>query len=331
MNRRTLLYGLGVGLLAAPLAAEAQKAGKIARVGFLSESDDPGPERPDSVRPFPVRTLLHSLGWVEGRNLEFVSRHAQNRSERLPDLAAELVALKLDVIIAQGSQEALALKRATSVTPIVMYAPGDPVAAGLVSSLARPGGNITGTSLMFPDAAGKRLELLRELVPSVSQVAVLWNPQNPSTTMDWRETQRTAQVLGLRLHSHPVERAEAVPEALKAVGKEGSQALVLLQDSVVVVTSKTTADFAIANRLPTISAGEIYVRRGVLIGYGPSLAAVGARTVTYVDRILRGAKPGDLPIEQPAKFDLVINLKTAKALGLTIPQSLLLRADQVIE
>jgi putative ABC transport system substrate-binding protein len=328
MERRAFLAG-AAALLVAPLAAEAQPAGKVSRLAWLGEGTDPGPA---NVGLLPFIEGLRDLGYIEGQHFTLDRRFAGGSPERLRELAAELAGLKFDLIAAPGTQAILALKAATSAIPIVMLYPGDPIGAGIVTSLNRPGGNITGTSLMFPDVGGKRLQILKEIVPTLRRVVVFWNPNNSSTVADMRSTERIAKSLGIQMQSVAVDGPGRLNDALSEVLRTRPEGMLVLQDTVVFLHRKDIADFALRNRLVTVFPGRLYVEEsGGLLGYGPDLPAVGRRAAAYVDKILKGAKPGDLPIEQPTKFELVINLKTAKALGRTIPPSLLLQADRVIE
>jgi len=327
MNRRAFVTGLGA-VLAAPRGAGAQQSGKIWRIGFLGE----GPSVSDPGRPlFAHIARLRELGYVEGQNLVIEYRYAEGRPERLRRLAAELVTLQVDLIVTPGTQETLALKAATSTIPIVMLFPGDPVGAGLVVSLARPGGNVTGTSLMMPDFGGKKLELVREIVPRLRRLAVLWNPKNASTAEEMRGIEGTAKSLGLVVQSVGVDSPDRLGEALARITNGRPDGVLVLQDAIMFTRRRDIAEFALDKKLVCVFPGRAYVENGGLLGYGPDLREIAVRAASYVDRILKGAKPADLPIEQPTKFELVINLKTVKALGLTIPPSVLARADQVIE
>jgi putative ABC transport system substrate-binding protein len=326
-RRRFLLTSLA-GALAAPLAAEAQQARPAWRIAWLGEGLHPGPT---NVAERPFIEGLRDLGYIEGRHFTMLRRFAEGSRERLRDLAAELVEQKLDLIAAPGTQALLALKAATSTIPIVMIYPGDPIGAGIVSSLSRPGGNITGTSLMVPELGGKRLEILKELVPGLRRAVILWNPKNASTLADLRSIQSAAKLLGAQLHLVSVHAPGGLNDALGQVSRARPDGVLVLQDTLTFNARKDIADFALRDRLITVFTGRVYVDSGGLLSYGPDITVVGRRAAVYVDRILKGAKPSELPIEQPTKFELVINLKTAKALGLTIPPSLLARADQVIE
>jgi putative ABC transport system substrate-binding protein len=329
MNRRTFLCGLTLGTLAAPLAGEAQQPGKVWRIGYLGSGSA-------SVFPFALdafRQQLRLLGYVEGQNLAIEYRWAADRDDQLPSLAADLVRVKVDVIVVEGHTPAIqAAKNATRTIPIVMGVSGDPVRTGLVASLARPGSNVTGLSIQSADLAAKRLELLREAVPTLARVAVLWNPANPPKILEWKETQIAARALGLKLESLEVRGPTDFDGIFKGVtNRQGTDALIAFSDGLINGHRRQIIEFAARSRLPAMYTFRHYVEDGGLIAYGPSFTDMFRRAAIYVDKLLKGAKPADLPVEQATKFDLVINLKTAKALGLTIPRSLLLRADQVIE
>jgi len=330
MERRTFLGTLAGGLLAAPLAAEAQSAGKVARIGYLvGASLSLSPHLHEAFRQG-----LRDLGYVEGRNVVIEYRSAEGKFERLPALAAELVALKVDVIVAGGTPQALAAKQATRTVPIVFAAAGDPVTSGLVTSLARPGGNVTGLTGLGPELVGKGLEQLTQAVPGVSRVAALWQPggQGERTDKDiLKEADVAARALGVRLQFVEARGPEDFDRAFSDMTRARAGALTVLVSPMFFGERRRLVDLAAKNRLPAVYPWREFVDAGGLMSYGPDLADMFRRAATYVDKILKGAKPGDLPIEQPTKFELVINLKTAKALGLTIPPSVLLRADQVIE
>src|SRR5437773_9390981 len=333
MDRRTFLAGMGAMLLAAPLAAQAQQ-GKVARIGFLSPASpsDAGGNPSDLAVLFEAfREGLRELGYLEGQNITIESRWAEGNYDRLPGLAADLVRLKVDVIVTYGTPAAQAAKGATGTIPIVMAAIIDPVASGLVTSLARPGGNITGQSMMAPDLAEKQLQILKELVPKTSRVAVLHNPANPGNAPQVRHAQDAARALGVRLQILGARGPGEIDSAFAAMTQEQAGAVIVLVDAVLQNNRTRIADLAARHRLPAVYGLHEYAEVGGLLAYGPNRLDLFRRAATYVDRILKGAKPGDLPVEQPSTFALVINLKTAKALGLTIPPSLLLRADQVIE
>jgi putative ABC transport system substrate-binding protein len=326
MERRAFLAGAAT-LFAAPLAAEVQPAGKVARIGFLSPASST--TAPHVVEAF--RQGLRDLGYVEGQNIVVEYRYANGKAEALPDLAAELVSLKVDVIVASGTPGPLAAKSATKTIPIVMASAGDPVRTGLVASLARPGGNVTGLSTLTPDLGGKRLQLVKELLPGVSRVAVLWNAANPYTVLLVREIEAAARTLRVQIQSLEVRVPDDFQNVLPTAISGGAGALVVVDDPLTVSSRTRIVSFAAQHRLPAMYGFREFAEAGGLMTFGANLADLYRRAPVYVDKILKGAKPADLPVEQPTKFDLVINLKTAKALGLTVPPSLLARADQVIE
>jgi putative ABC transport system substrate-binding protein len=326
-TRRELLIALGAGALAWAGAARAQAPTKVRRIGMLSAFSPSETTRWHQA----FRLGLRDLGWVEGKNISIEYRYAEGRSDRLPDLAADLVRLKVDVIVTSITSDVVAAQKATTAIPIVMVAGGDPVAIGLVESLARPGGNITGLSQMIAELGGKRLELLKEMVPQLSRVAVLWNPQSASSTLYWKEIQSPARQLGVQLHSLEVRSPNDFDQAFEDATRARAGALVITGAPVFAANLKRIADFATKSRLPSIYQSSDFVDAGGLVVYGPDRADLYRRAAAFVDKILKGAKPGDLSIELPTKFELVINRKTAKALGLTIPQSLLISADRVIE
>ena len=324
LGRRRFMAALAGGLLAVPFRAEAQPAGKVYRIGLLSPTS-----QGLGIEGF--REGLLALGYVEGRNIVVVHRSAEERFDRLPELATELVRLRVDVIVAVVTQASLAAKNATNTIPIVMLAVGDPVGAGLVASLARPGGNVTGTSVLAVEIAGKSLELLRNVAPNSHRVAVLWNSANPVfQALMVKETEAAARWLGIQLRRFTARDAKEIEPAFEAMTKERIEALTVLVDPVFITHRAQITALAIKGHLPSMSAFRDYAEAGGLMAYSADFAALGIRTATYVDKILKGARPGDLPVEQPTKFELVINLKTAKALNLTIPQSVLYRADKVI-
>jgi len=329
IDRRTFLAGTGAVLLAAPLAAEAQQAAKIARIGWLAVNLAAAPRLEEAFRQG-----LRDLGYVEGRNVVIEIRDAEGKPERLPALAAELVALKVDVIVAPNTPQALAAKQATRTLPIVFSFVADPVASGLVTSLARPGGNVTGLSSLTPELVGKRLELLTQAVPGVSRVAVLWQPgfQGERTDKDMlKGADVAARALGVRLQFVEAQGPADIDRAFSDMTRARAGALTVVGNTMFITERRRLVDLAAKNRLPAVYARREYVDAGGLMSYGSNIADLFRRAATYVDKILKGAKPADLPVEQPTKFELVINLRTAKALGLTIPPSLLARADEVIQ
>jgi putative ABC transport system substrate-binding protein len=333
MDRRAFIGTLAGGLLVTPVATEAQPAaGKVYRVGMLwfgSSLNDP----PVRLRFDAFQQGLREQGYMEGRNVAFEHRYARGKYELLPDLAAKLVSLKVDIIVTPGNPPAtLAARQATSTIPIVFISAADQVASGFVTSLARPGGNITGgTSLVGPGLVGKRLELLQEAVPKVSRVAVLSNPTTPDARVFIGEAEVAARSLKVQLQIVEARRPADFVGAFAAMTKERASAILMQQDAIFLFNARQLAELAAKSRLPAMYGLREHVEAGGLMAYAASLAELSRRASTYVGKILQGAKPGDLPVEQATKFDLVINLKTAKALGLTIPPSLLQRADQVIE
>ena len=328
IHRRRFISSLGVGLLAAPLAAGAQPAGKVYRIGYLSG----GSATASSRFPETFRQGLRELGWVEGQNIVIEYRFAEGRFDRLPDLAAELVRLKADVIVAAPSPSAVAAKHATATIPIVMTGVGFPVELGLIASLARPGGNITGVSFSVgPDIFGKGLELLKEAVPKVQRVAVLSNPANPGHAVAISNVKDAARALGVQLLLLEAPGPGEFNGAFATMAKERVVALLVVTDPVFIADRTKLAELAARNRRPAVYSIRDFVDAGGLMSYGPSLVAQYRRAAVFVDKILKGAKPADLPVEQPTQYELVINLRAAKALGLAIPRSLVRRADEVIQ
>jgi putative ABC transport system substrate-binding protein len=328
MDRRTFIRTLTGSLLVAPLTAKAQQAGKVYRVGYLSAPSRDSVER--GVEAF-LRTL-RELGWVEGQNLIIEYRWAEGKVERLPDLATELVRLKVDVIVAPAGSAALAAKNATKSIPIVMIFPSDPVELGLVASLRRPGGNVTGTSFApGPELFGKQLQILKETIPHASRVAILRNPADPGDAPQVTEVEAAARSLGIHLQRVEARGPGEFDSAFAAMGRERADALLVAGGSTFLVHRTRLAELAVKGRLPTMYNYRENVEVGGLMAYAVNMSDFVRRAATYVDRILKGANPADLPVERPTKFELVINLKTAKALGLTIPQSVLARADELIQ
>jgi putative ABC transport system substrate-binding protein len=326
MDRRAFLAGTGAVLLAAPRAAGAQQPGKLPTIGYLG-ANTPSAES-QRIAAFVQR--LRELGWIEGRTIAIEVRWAEGRNERFAEIAAEFVRLKVDVIVTAGTAAVVAAKQATSVIPIVFAVAGDPVGTGLVASLARPGGNVTGLSLQAPDIAGKRLELLREVVPGLRRLAILANVGSPLAVLEIREVQATARTLGFEVATSEIRRADDIAPAFDALKGRGD-ALYVVADPLVTTNRIRISALALGARLPTMHGQRENVEVGGLMSYGASYPGLHRRAADYVDRILKGAKPADLPVEQPTKFEFVINLKTAKALGLTIPPSLQGRADEIIQ
>jgi putative tryptophan/tyrosine transport system substrate-binding protein len=326
MDRRAFITTLGAGILSAPLVVEAQQTAKIPRLGYLvlaPLTETPSPERAAFLAG------LQELGWIEGKTIAIEYRSAKWNTELVDDLAEELVQMKLDIIVTAGTGVLLtAARRATSTIPIVMAASVDPVVEGFVASMRRPGGNVTGMSLLIPELSSKRLELLKEVVPRVVRLAVLWTRQADT---ELQATRSAAHKVGLALKLLEVRNADDLMRAFTVLEKERPDALTMLFDTKTTGYRGLVADFAKKHKLPTVFGAREFVEAGGLMSYAADTAESFRRAASFVDKILKGAKPADLPIEQPTKFELVINLKTAKALGLSIPQTLLLRADQVIE
>jgi putative tryptophan/tyrosine transport system substrate-binding protein len=313
--------------LATAIFAEAQQAKKVQRIGYLTANTSSA----ELPRLDAFRQALRDLGHVEGQNITIEYRHAEGKFDRLPGFAAELVGLKEDVLVGVTTNAVLAAKDATRTIPIVFVGVSDPIGAGLIDSLARPGGNLTGFTNIAPVLSGKRLELLKETVPKLSRVAVLWDPQSPGSVPQWKETELAATELGLRLFSMEASSVDEYEGAFKEAVKARSGALAVTLNPVSNSNQKPIAELATKYRLPTICARGDYVDNGCMMSYGPSYVAEGRDAARYVDKILKGSKPADLPVEQPMKFELVINLMTASQIGLTIPPSVLYRADRVIK
>jgi putative ABC transport system substrate-binding protein len=327
MDRRTFIAGTGAVLLAAPLAAEGQPAGKVWRIGWLDQRS-PSAARPE-IEVF--TKAMRELGWAEGKNLAFEFRFADYKAERLPELAVEIVRLKVDLIVAIATPGVQAARQATTTIPIVMHWVGDPVESGLVSSLARPGGNVTGISLFGLAVWTKSLELLKEAAPRISRVAVLRDPKNRAQHLIDPDLDAAAKALGVVLQRIDVGTAADVDGALAATLRQHAEAILLYPLRIDFPQLQRIADFAMKHRLPLSFPVRRLAAAGGLMSYGPSIMDQARSAALYVDKILRGAKPADLPVQQPTKFELVINLKTAKALGLTIPPSLLGQADEVVQ
>ena len=319
-------------LLAVPLgtaAAQSVEKERVPRVGYINPGSSSDPVRLRRLEA--LRQGLRELGYVEGRNIALEPRWAEGKYDRYPALAADLVRLKVHIIVAVGGRATQVAQQATRTIPIVMSLVTDPLESGLVTSLARPGGNVTGTSIMAPDLVGKQFELLKQAVPEVSRVALLWNPANPGSAPQLREAEAAARAVGVRLQALEARVPQEIDSAFAAMTKERAGALVVLADAILYNQRKQIAELAAKSRLPSVSVLREYAEAGGLIVYSADFLDLERRAAYFVDKILRGAKPADLPVEQPTKFDLIINLKTAKAIGLTIPPSLLLRADQIIE
>jgi len=327
MRRRDFMVLAAGGTMLSPLRVHAQQPQKSPRIGVLL----PGTPASFALRTQAFLDGLRDLGHVEGKTIAIEWKWGQDRVELLPDLAAELVRSNVDVIVTGGTSAANALRAATRTIPIVMAIIGDPVAAGLVDSLARPGGNATGFSIVAPELGGKRLELLNEIVPRLVSVAVLLNINNPQSKIELKEMQAAAQAMRLQLHPAGISTQDGLPDAFAAMKQAGAQALVVLTDPILFSRRKQIVDLANANRLPAVYFFQGFAEVGGLLSYGPSDTDLFRRAGAYVDRILKGAKPGDLPVEQPTKFDLFVNRGAATILGVAIPESFLMRSDKVIE
>jgi putative ABC transport system substrate-binding protein len=329
MRRREFITLLGGAAAAWPLTARAQQPGGVRRIGVLLPGNSATAARNPRMQAF--YKALQELGWVEGKNVAFERRWAEGRYERLTDLAIELARLNVDVIVTASTHPAKAAKSATSAIPIVIMDPGDPVATGLVAGLASPGGNVTGVSSIAPDLAAKRLEILKETAPKIYRVLILFNATIPPAEVAMKEMTAAAPVLGLQVQSVPVQGPAGFDDAFGMVTRDHAEGLVVFADPLTFSHQQLIVDFAAKTRIAAMFAAREFVDIGGLISYGPSYPGMFRRGAYYVDRILRGTKPADLPVEQPTKFELVINLKTAKALGLEVPPTLLTRADEVIE
>jgi len=327
MNRRAFTTLLGGAAVAWPIAARAQQAGKVHRIGVLETIST----TLNVANFYALREGLRQLGYAEGQNLVIEYRSADGRDDRFPGLARELLALKVDVIVTRGTPAAKAVKNATSTVPVVMMASGDPVGVGLVTSLARPGGNITGLSAIVGELSPKRLELIREIVPGLARIAVLANTSNDAVRRDWARIETAARSLGVQSQLLDLRESDALGPTFDDASARRADALVVVIDAITQANQQRIVDLAMKHRLPAIYSSREFVDAGGLISYGVSYPDLYRRAATYVDKILKGTKPADLPVVQPTKFELVINLKTAKALGLQIPDKLLALADEVIE
>jgi ABC-type uncharacterized transport system substrate-binding protein len=323
MNKRLLVCLVATLILAAIHTVEALEPKKVPRIGFLALVAS------SSAREVFLQGL-RDLGYVEGQNIVIEYRQAAGRADRLPELASELVRLNVDVIVVVASQSALAAKKATRTIPVIFTGVGDPVAQELVASLARPGGNITGLASLSPEVGGKRLELLKEVVPAASRVAILWNPTNSSNALQIKEISPAAKALSLRILSLEASKPDDFEPAFVVMIRERADALSVFADPFLSTHRVRLAQLAAKNRLPAMYGHSEYVEAGGLMSYAPSFSDMSRRAATFVDKILKGAKPADLPVEQPTKFEFIINLKTAKQIGLTIPPNVLVRADKVM-
>ncbi|HYN12280.1 MAG TPA: ABC transporter substrate-binding protein [Burkholderiales bacterium] len=326
-DRRRSLRLLGGAFAVAALPAFAQPSSKIATIGLIA----PASAALHQANLEGLRQGLREHGYVEGRNLRIEARYAEGKLDRVVSYAEELAKLPADVIVTAGSLVARVVRKSTRDVPIVMAYAGDPVGGGLADSLSRPGGRITGLTTLSPQLAGKRLEILKEILPKLERVGVVWNPEVPERVIQFRETQAAAAKLQISLHSFEARKGEDVGPAMKLASGNHLDALIVMSDGILQSHGKRIVQLAASHRLPTLHQEREGAELGGLMSYGPSHADMHRRAAVYVDKILKGAKPGDLPIEQPTKFELILNLKTAKALGITIPQSFLVRADEVIQ
>ena len=326
LSRRKVIL-VGAVLLVAPFAGRAQKPAKVWRIGYMSG----GPRPPDGAPPAALRRALEELGYVDGKNVTFAGRWAEGNAERLPQLAAELAGLDIDLLATIGGPAAEAAKGATSTIPIVVVAPGDVKETGLVSNLARPGGNITGISDPAAELSAKRLGLLKEALPRATRVAVIWNENDRAMTLRKSEVDKAARTLSVTVLPLGVRKAEDIDAALAAIGRERPDAIFVVSDALTTTNRKRILEYTAAHHIPAMYEFGVYVKDGGLMSYGPSIDDMWRRAANYIDRIFKGAKPGDLAVEQPTRYYLLLNLKTAKALDLTIPQPVLLRADEVIQ
>ena len=327
MDRRSFIAGVALGLAAAPLTGGAQQRGKTWRVGFLAGGARP----PDGAPPLPLRQALQELGYVEQQNIVYLGRWAEAKQDRLPGLAAELVGLKIDVIVTVGGPASTAAKQATSSIPIVLAQVGDADGIGLIESLARPGGNVTGVTDQSVELSAKRLEFLKEALPKAARIAVLWNADDRGMTLRYREVEKAAQMLHVAVQPLGVREPDDFDAAFSAMTLNRPDALFLITDALTLLNRKRVIDFALVHRIPAMYEFSSLVRDGGLMSYGANQDDNFRRAASYVDRIFKGATPSSLPVERPSRYYLTINLRTAKALGLIFPPSLLLRADQVIE
>jgi putative ABC transport system substrate-binding protein len=327
MERRTVMLAIGGSLLAAPFACYPQKPAKVWRIGLLSG----GPRPADGAPPVALRRALEKLGYVDGKDVTFTGRWAEANSERLPGFAAELVGLDVDLLLTIGAPAAEAAKKATSTIPVVFVGPGDAADTGLVKSLARPEANVTGISDPATELSTKRLELLKEAVPRATRVAVIWNADDRAMTLRYGKVEKAARDLRVTIEPLGVRNPGDIDAALATMSEKRPDAVFLVSDALTSINRKRILDFAAANNIPAMYEFGSYVRDGGLMSYGPNPDDMWGRAAVYVDKILKGAKPGELPVEHPTRYYLVVNLRTAKALGLTIPQSLLLRADEAIQ
>ncbi len=329
MRRRAFITLLAGAALVCPHPVVAQTTDRVRRIGILLGQAERDPYAQTVLSA--LRLGLQDRGWTEGRNVAFEIRYVDGRPDRSPALAAELVRSNVDIIVTSGTELILAAQNASSTIPVVMAGIGDPVGSGIVASLARPGGHVTGLSLIAPQLAAKRLQLAKETLPGLARVAIIWNPNNASVTLRFKETEAAARVMGLKLHSIEARQSGDFEKGLQAAARAGARALITTEDALMTSHRAEIIRLAIRHRLPVISGLRMFADAGSVLSYGPSSPDLWRRAAGYVDRIFAGARPADLPVEQPTKFELIINLKTASTLGLTIPRTVLLRADEVIQ
>jgi putative ABC transport system substrate-binding protein len=323
-----LLGGAAIASMLWPPSLSAQQTARLRRIGVLLGVSPSDTEWLRRVASF--TQALHLLGWTEGRNVAFEIRYAEGKLDRLPALVAELIQANVDIVVTQGSEPVQAARKATDTIPIVMAAVGDAVGAGFVASLARPGGNVTGLTLVATEQSAKRLELLKEILPRLARVAVLWNSNNVGVRLQIKEMERAASMLGIQLHSLPVTDANDLEAALQAAAQAGAEALITSDDFLIISHRARIVDLAMRRRLPVMGEFKPLAAAGAVMSYAPDQVDMWRRAAGYVDKIFKGAKPADLPVEQPIRFELIVNLKSAKALGLAIPESFVIRADEVI-
>jgi putative ABC transport system substrate-binding protein len=325
----TLLGGAATASMLWPPSLSAQQTARPRRIGVLLGVSPRDAEWLRRVASF--TQALHQLGWIEDRNVAFEIRYAEGKLDRLPALVAELIQANVDIVVTQGSEPVQAARKATDTIPIVMASVGDAVGAGFVASLARPGGNVTGLTLVASEQSAKRLELLKEILPRLARVAVLWNSNNASHPLQLKEMEGAAPVLGIQLQSLPVADAIDLEKALQSAAEASAEALITMDDLLIISHRARIVDLATRQRLPVMGEFKPFATAGALMSYAPDQIDMWRRAAGYVDKIFKGSKPADLPVEQPIKFELIVNLKSAKALGLRIPESFLVRADEVIE
>jgi ABC-type uncharacterized transport system substrate-binding protein len=328
MQRREFLGVLG-GAAARPLAAYAQQPARMRRIGMLMFSTESDALNNALIAAF--RTGLKERGWTEDRNVKLEFRYAGSKLDQLPILAADLVRANVDLIVTGGTESIQAASKASASIPIIMTTIGDPVGAGVVASLARPGGNVTGLSLYATELSAKRVELLKEVLPKLTRVAVLWNPNNASVVLKFKEIEAAAKSLNIQVRSLPIREAGDIEKMLRPAELDRAEAVITTEDALQVTHRTSIVDLATQRKIPVASEFSVLARAGALMSYGPSILDLWRRSADYVDKIFKGAKPADLPVEQPTRFELVINLKTAKAIGFAVPPTMLTRADEVIE